>query len=660
MAFTLFDIKSRSILADGLSFGEAGQYEFVEGTLHYEIDPKHPDNELVTDINIALTAENGKVQFASDIQLLRPINPKPNSSLLLSIVNRGGRSSLIFNDAPNVWPTQEPDLGNGFLMRNGFTVVFCGWQTDVPAGGIRLHVPEALGEEGSRLTGQAYQQFNINSTTNELLLSDRGHKPLPVYDTGDPLSVLVERDWPEGPPIIVSKDLWSFGRWIDGAVVEDQNYICKKDGFQSGKVYEIIYNTVGAPVIGLGFLAVRDCASFFKYGSAEDGNPCADTIDRAYAHGSSQTGRFLREFLYLGLNLDEEGRLVYDGALPHTASSRFGEFNIRFGQPSSNHLRNVGNRRAVSYTEQMDATTGESDGLLKRLEAKGAVPKIIATNSAVEHWWSDAVLAHMDSTCTYDLELPGNVRVYNMAGTKHGSGSVPLTNKPGDGPRQHHWSNIVDYRPLLRGALVNLDAWVRHGIEPPDSCIPRISDGTAVPRESLRSTFTSIPGMGFPVALPVRVRLDYGDSIGDGVPNYPPREGEPYVTLVSAVDRDGNEVAGVKLPDVSVPLATHTGWTMRHREEAGAGHFIPLQGASVPFARALHERQSSGDPRPSIAERYSSKRDYLTKVRAAISILVDDGYILPEDTDSIVKASSQRWDAIQLLSQQKTGEGRWI
>ena len=162
------------------------------------------------------------------------------------------------------------------------------------------------------------------------------------------------------------------------------------------------------------------------------------------------------------------------------------------------------------------------------------------------------------------------------------------------------------------------------------------------------------------MALPVRVRLDYGDSIGDGVPNYPPREGEPYVTLVSAVDRDGNEVAGVKLPDVSVPLATHTGWTMRHREEAGAGHFIPLQGASDPFARALHERQSSGDPRPSIAERYSSKRDYLPKVRAAISILVDDGYILPEDTDSIVKASSQRWDAIQLLSQQKTGEGRWI
>ncbi|MBI2171322.1 MAG: hypothetical protein HYU30_04785 [Chloroflexi bacterium] len=650
MAVTRFEITSRSQAGGGASFGKTGQYEFIKGTLHYAVDPRHPDSQLITDMSLAPMGPDGKVHFASDIQLLKPIAHRTKGSLLLDVVNRGNRSGMAFNNPPQTPVTAEPDLGNGFLMRLGFTVVFCGWQTDVPEGGIRLHAPEALDASGNRLTGQAYQQFDVLKDTHELLLSDRLHKPLPAADLNDPAAILVARDWPDGPPTVIPRGQWRFARWVNGAPKPDPTYVCLPAGFQAGKAYEVIYTTIGAPVIGLGFLAIRDCASFFRYGAAQEGNPCAGTVDRAYTYGVSQTGRTVREFLYLGLNLDEAGRQVFDGAMPHTGSSRLGEFNVRFGQPSSNHMRNTGNIRPLTYTEVTDPVTEESDGLLRRLEAKGAVPKIIASNSGVEYWWSGAAFTHIDPTGSRDVAPPPAVRVYHLAGTKHGPGSLPLTDAPMEGLRQQHWSNTIDYRPVQRAMLYNLDRWVREGVEPPPSLMPRIANGTAVRRETLKPAFTAIPGMGFPTALPIRRRLDYGVGMSKGVPHYPPQEGEPFPTMVSAVDSDRNEVAGVRLPDVRVPLGTHTGWTMRHPDIGGVGHFMPLQGAVVPFPRTRQERQALGDPRPSLEERYSSKEDYLAKVRKAAADLVRERYILAEDVEGIVEGASVRWDAFHAVS----------
>ncbi|MCH7706782.1 MAG: hypothetical protein IIB33_07010, partial [Chloroflexi bacterium] len=400
-----------------------------------------------------------------------------------------------------------------------------------------------------------------------------------------------------------------------------------------------------APVIGLGFLAMRDCTSFFRYATAEQGNPCAGSIERAYAYGASQSGRFVREFIYLGLNLDEDGRLVYDGLMPHTGSSRLGEFNFRFGQPSSNHLRNVGNMPPQAYVEQTDPVTEQTDSLLRRLEARDAVPKIIATNTGVEHWWSDAALTHIDLTGTRDLDVPANVRIYALSGAKHGPGSLPLTDTPMENTHQQHLSNTLDYRPAMRALLYGLDRWVREGVEPPPNQIPRVANGTAVPRETLKPFFTAVPGMGFPEALPVRRRLDYGPDRDRGVPRYPAVEAEPYVTLVSIVDGDGNEVAGIRLPDIRVPLGTHTGWTMRHPDIGGAGHFMPLQGAVVPFTATKEERLASGDPRPSVEERYATKDDYLAAVRQAAEAMVGERFILEEDVDGIVEGAGARWDA---------------
>jgi hypothetical protein len=648
MAVTRFEITSRSPIGEG-SFDGVGPYEFIKGVLHYAVDPEQPDSQLITDINLAPKESDGKVHFASDIQMLKPVDTAQANKLLVDVVNRGNRSAMSFNSPGQAAVSGDPDLGNGFFMRHGFTIVFCGWQADVPEPRIRLHAPEALDTSGQRLVGQAYQQFDLSRNTNELLLSDRDHQPLPAADLNDPEATLIERDWPDGPPTVIPRDQWSFARWVDGQAVADPNYICRPAAFKSGKVYEIIYNTIGAKVIGLGFLALRDCGSFFKYGSAEEGNPCAGAIERSYLYGVSQTGRTVREFLYMGINLDEEGRQVYDGMMPHTGSSRLGEFNMRFGQPSSNHLRNTGNVLALSYSESTDPVTEQTDGLLSRQQSKGAgMPKLIATNSGVEHWWTGASLTHIDPTGSRDLELPDNVRVYHLTGTKHGSGSLPLTNSAGEAVQQH-WSNTVDYRPVQRAMLLNLDRWVSEGVEPPPSQMPRVADGTAVRREDLKGVFMSIPGMGFPEALPVRRRLDYGPGMAQGVPHYPPSEGEPFVTMVSAVDADGNETAGVALPDITVPLGTHTGWTRRHPDIGGAGHFMPLQGAVVPFPRTRQERQALSDPRPSIEERYSSKDDYLARVRKAAEDLVSQRYILEEDVNGIMEGASARWDAFQAI-----------
>jgi hypothetical protein len=236
------------------------------------------------------------------------------------------------------------------------------------------------------------------------------------------------------------------------------------------------------------------------------------------------------------------------------------------------------------------------------------------------------------------------VRVYHLASTKHAAGSLPLTDNAST-TRQQHWANTIDYRAVQRAILANLDRWVRHGEAPPESRIPRISDGTAVSRESLRPVFTSIPGMGFLAGLPVRRRLDYGEEMVRGIPDYPPEEGEPYVTFVSAVDNDGNEVAGIRLPEVSVPLGTYTGWTLRHPEVGGAGHYIPLAGAVVPFSRTEEERSRLNDPRRSIEERYASRQQYLEMVRAAAEELVAERYILEEDVERFVAGAGQRWDA---------------
>jgi hypothetical protein len=426
-------------------------------------------------------------------------------------------------------------------------------------------------------------------------------------------------------------------------------------GFLPGNVYQVVYSTTGAPVVGLGLLATRDIGAFLRYGTPQEGNPCAGSLEHAYTFGVSQSARFLRHFLYLGLNRDERGRAVFDGVIPHVAGGKRGEFNQRFAQPSSQASRSNNSLFPFSDTVQTDRETGRTDGLLARLAAQGEPPKVMFINTSSEYWGGHGALLHIDLTGTHDLSPMESVRIYHLAGMQHATGTWPLTDTdPIDGHRCRQLFNCVDYRPLLRAALDNLDRWVTTGEAPPASCYPRLDDRTAVPPERVQATFRAIPGVAFPEPLRRFTRLDFGPDAG--VPTkVPPAVGKPYPIFVSAVDQDGNEVAGIRLPFITVPLSTYTGWNLRHPDIGGAGQIMAtggasggtLKGSTIPFPATREERAALGDPRLSIEERYASREEYLERVERAARVLMDEGYLLSEDLDQVLDQGLRLYDTFR-------------
>ena len=599
MAVTALEIKTRSPFAEGTAFGDVGPYEQLD---------------------------------------------RGNQRLLLDVVNRGNPTALTnFNSAAG-----RLDAGNGFLMRQGYTVLWCGWQDDVPTtpGLIRVHVPEAVDAGGQPLSGKIAVTFQPDALVHSQLLSDRLHRPHPAKDLHGPDAVLTVQDHEDAPPHTIPRDQWSFARLDGDRVIPDPNHIHLSSGFLPGKVYQVVYTTVGAPVIGLGLIAARDIVSFLRYSSAREGNPCAGHIQYAYSFGRSQSGRFLRHFLYLGWNEDEQERIVFDGLIPLVAGGGRGEFNQRFGQPSNSNKYSVKNLFPFHDTTQTDPETGRTDGLLARLAARGKLPKVFFINTAAEYWNGHAALIHTDLDGKRDLAPSEVVRVYHLTGTQHTPGNLLLTDTgAADDARGQQRPNSIDYRPLLRAALVNLDRWVTAGQAPPPSLHPRLDDGTAASPAQTAAAFLALPGVQFPAHVRSIARFDFGTGPDEeGTTLLPPKVGNAYPNLVAAVDEDGNELAGIRLPDISVPLATYTGWNLRHPDIGGLGQTLSLLGSTIPFPATLAERQASGDPRPSIEERYSSKEDYLNRVKQAAEALVQQGYLLSEDMATVAEQASQRYD----------------
>ena len=648
MAVTALEIKTCSPFAQGTAFGDVGSYQQLDSTVHFAVDPDHPSNAGITDLKLAPRDAQGLVRCAADVRLLTPVAPQHgNHRLLLDIVNRGNPTVLTnFNSAVG-----RLDPGNGFLMRQGYTVVWGGWQDDVPAtaGLVRIHVPEAVDAGGQPLTGKIAVTFQPEAHIQVQLLSDRMHRPHPAKDLHDREATLTVQDHEDAPPHTIPRQQWSFARPEGSRVVPDATHVYLASGFLPGKVYQVIYTTAGAPVIGLGLLAMRDLVAFLRYGSAQEGNPCAGHIQYAYSFGRSQSGRFLRHFLYLGLNQDERDRTVFDGLIPLVAGGGRGEFNQRFGQPSNSNKYSVKNLFPFHDTTQTDPEIGRTDGLLARLAARGKLPRIFFINTSAEYWGGHAALTHTDLDGKRDLAPSEAVRIYHFAGTQHGPGNLLLTDTgAADDSRGQHRPNSVDYRPLLRAALVHLDRWVTEGKAPPPSLHPRLADGTAVPPAPTVATFQALPEVHCPAHLRSIARLDFGTGIDEEIAIIlPPKVGKPYANLVAAVDTDGNERAGIRLPDLSVPLATYTGWNVRHPDIGGPGQTLSLLGSTLPFPATRAEREASGDPRPSIEERYASREDYLRRVQQAAEALVQQGYLLAEDLPTVTDQASQRYDLLQ-------------
>ena len=653
MAVVRLEIRNRGPLAGGEEFGGAGRYVQLDGTAHFAVDPAHPLNRVITDIDLAARGGDGLVHFSADLRILAPEDPRRgNHRLLFDVPNRGNRLALAnFNRVPRpINPAAPTDPGSGFLMRRGYTVAWCGWQHDVPSvdGLMRIKVPAAHRAD-QPVSGRLLVSFQPGAPSRVQLLSDRGHRPYPSNDTADPDATLLVRDGDDAPPRAIPRQDWSFARLEGGRVVPDPNHVYMPAGFEPGKIYHVIYATTGAPVIGLGLLAARDTVAFLRHGNAQAGNPCAGDIRHAYAFGASQSGRYLRQFLYLGLNEDEAERIVFDGMLVHIAGGkRGGDFNQRFGQPSASLHPSMSNIFPFNEAASTDPVSGRRDGLLERLAARRRVPKIFFTNSSTEYWRGDASLIHTDAAGSRDIAPAASSRLYHFAGTQHSAGALPLTDtNPVDGARGQQALNSVDYNPLLRALLVHMDRWVSDGEEPPPSLYPRLADGTAVAPARLSGVFAAIPGVGFPARPPQVARLDFGpDAMAGIATTLPPVEGEPYPHFVAAVDPDGNELSGIRLPDLTVPLATYAGWNLRHPQMGAPDRLMSLLGATIPFPATRDDRLASGDPRYSVEERYPSKAAYLEQVRRAAQSLIDAGYLLAEDLALIVGQSARRYDLL--------------
>ncbi len=653
MAITELEITRRSSFASGESFGEVGPYELLEGTAHYSVDPLHASNQGITDLDLAPRNSAGSVEFSADFAMLRPVNPdQGNRRILFDVVNRGRKTALTLNSVPTATdPTAPLEAGNGYLMRRGYTVVWAGWQADVPPtpGLIGLHVPEAVGPEGS-LTGRILCQFQCDQPTQVFLLADRQHLPNPAADPEEAEATLTVRDLPNSPATPVDRGQWSFVRVEDADIEPDYNHVYMPSGFEPGRIYQLVYTTTGSRIVGLGFAAMRDAVSFLKYAPASVGNPCAGAIDYAYAMGRSQSGRFLRQYIHVGINQDEENRPSLDGIMPHVAGGMRGEFNLRFGQPSKDVCYIIPEMFPFTDTLQTDPITGAQGSLLENMERRGPLPRIMFTNTSAEYWRGDAALIHTDLETLTDAPQSALVRRYHFAGCQHGSGEFPpLEIRTADGIKGQLPFNSVDYAPLSRAVLENLDRWVTTGEEPPPSRHPSLDDGTAVESHTLLEQFARLPGVRVPSQATRAIRLDYGPEAHLGhTTTLPAVEGEEFPALVADLDDSFNERGGIRLPDLSVPVATYTGWNLRDESIGNPDLYIGITGGlagwTLPLPATRAEREASGDPRASIEERYSDRDDYLEKVYRAATDLAAEGYLLEEDVSEVVELAGRKYD----------------
>jgi hypothetical protein len=415
-------------------------------------------------------------------------------------------------------------------------------------------------------------------------------------------------------------------------------------GFRPGYVYELICEAEGPIVQGLGYAATRDLISFLRYDVTKqnplrgpDGKP---VITRAHGFGVSQSGRFLRNFLYLGFNVDESGRKVFDGLMPHVAGGGLGFFNHRFAQPTRHNGQQEehlypGDRFPFTYGDSVDPFTKKTDGILHRTAAEDAklLPKVMHTQSAAEYWHRSGSLVHTDPLGTKDADIPENVRVYAFGGTQHG----PVADPPGRGIADN-LLNPGDYRPQLRALLDALDAWVRDGTPPPASVYPRIDRGKLVNWRQADTGFPALPSVRYPEVIQQPSSLDYGPDFETRglIANEPPKVRGPYVVKVPKSGPDGNDLGCLLPAEVAVPLATYTGWNLRRREAGAEAMLVSLSGSFIPFPRTKAERQASGDPRESIEERYGSFDEYRRRFAAACEDLVKRRYLLKEDAERLL------------------------
>ncbi len=633
------DIRTREVVLGGTPFGLAGAYESIAGTVHFGLDPDLPANALIVDLGRAPRNASGEVEFSADFYLLKPVDPKRgNGMLFYEAGNRGTKRILrTFQKAsPSSEPRSRKEFGDGSLMAQGFSLLWMGWQWDVPEGRMRMNMPIAS-NDGAPIQGLVRGNFIVGAGVSKALVADRGHRAyLPVPGT-EAEHVMTVRDLPLDPPEVVARERW---RW------DEPGFVTLDGGFEPGKIYDVVYRSENPRVVGVGLAGTRDLISFFKHDTSE-ANPLPG-IRSAMGWGVSQTGRFLRHFVYQGFNSDENGRIVFDGILDQVGGAGRGSFNHRFGQASRDALQHFNILFPVDMFPFTDAATtdpvtGETDGLLRRAEQTETVPKMfhILTNS--EYFNRAGSLVHTDPGGTGDAIVPDSSRIYFIASAPHIVGRFPPA--PYDNPNflSQAAMNPLRYDAAIRALFYGMVGWVSANQPPPESIYPKVADGTLTPPP--QAGWPKVPGVALPASPLAALRLDFGPEWDRGIVSFtPPHVGAPYPALVPAVDASGNDRAGIRLPAIEVPLGTHTGWNYRHPDIGASDRLSSEIGSYFAFARTRAEREANKDPRLSIEERYDSKEEYIGRITRAALSLVERRYLLVQDLPEIIADAERHFD----------------
>jgi hypothetical protein len=628
---------------DGAAFGDVGPYEKLVGRAFGEIDPGAPQSTSIADIALAPRNARGAVEYSTGIIILRPIDPRRgNRRLFYELTNRGAILSLhALNDSPN-GSTTDPvaaDAGNGFLMRQGYTMLFSGWDATA-TGTFSSSYPVAVQRDGSPIVGNSLEEL-IFDPLPPATAPTTASLTYPAASLDTARATLTVRTHYGDLQTPIPSTGW---RFTDARTIQ---LLPEGTRFEPGRLYELAYPARDPMVAGLAFAAVHDLAVFLHHETADQtgaANPLGHRIDAVIAHGISQPARLLHDFVRLGWNRDDRGRRVFEGVLSYIAGASSGFFNQRFAQPTRTQRQHIGRwtpERVFPFADQTlyDPVTEQTGGRLARCTRNDTCPKIFEINSSNEYWVKGGSLLTTDTTGHDLLEDPPGVRYYHFASLPHGPAS-------GRGICEQ------DRNPLapnagLRALLVDLDDWLSHRHEPPASRVPRRADHTLAPPLPQREVgFPQIPGVRYTGQMSTGDLYDFGSHFEDGIVDVDVRDQlvvslvveSPYPVFVPTTDSDGNEAAGVRFPDVAVPLATYTGYGFR-AAEFGGPDLCDAAGQRIPFAATRRERLASGDPRPSLEERYSSHRAYVERVRAAAQQLLRDRFLRSEDVDHIVEAA---------------------
>jgi hypothetical protein len=636
---------------EGHVFGGAGRYEKLLGHFSGELDPSDPLNSFIVNIDRAPRNAQGMVEYSADFRILKPVTMRSGNGILFYDINNRGTQRAFnlhedFKGAYGSYPPKLDNLGDGFLLNEGYTIVWSGWQADVPPGEGRIaaRIPVAKFPDGSPYRHWISTELLFDKSTRSSEID------YPAYGDSMPGAKLYRRSTPHAAPELVPRDSWSFAKCSGPAAggaapVASNKDLCMPGGFSTDYIYSLVYEAQDPYVMGIGFAAIRDFISFLRNdttgsnpliarrGTGGAGAPIRSVI----VFGQSQPGRMVRDWIYTTGNRDSAGRKVVDGAIAHTAGGRRTYTNYVFGEPGrfqrpvEDHYFE-GDTFPFTYETISDPVSGRIGGLLERCRESATCPKIMQWDSGSEAWIGRESLVLTDPLGMKDVPLPANVRLYYFSSTQHqaGTGEDP---SPGSRGVCEQLANPNPYRESQRALLGAMRAWITADTSPPASEYPKLSDGTLV---------LALPqsGQGFPMIPGVHYTGKYNDLHINNYFTLPVEHtAAEYNVLVPKVDRDGNDIAGVRSSMLQVPLGTYTGWNVRRAGFIG-GEVCGTTGSFIPFAKTKADR--GADPRLSLDERYGTQAHYVELVRAATARLQQQGFLLRNDAERLIRQAESR------------------